>query len=473
MLLGSQLALASPTAVVTLLPPGDTLPDASGINLYLYRVCADPSFKNEPWRGDRVTPPNRQPALSLQLSYLLTPLGARPSEGTFDAGDDAHTMLGIAMRTLHENPVLNEVHINGFDADVVLPASLQNAFEQVKITLAPMSLDELSKIWSTINKPYRLSVAYEVSVVQLTPVVPPASGGGIVLSTGLQVTTLDPPRLTALVPASGALAAAPGGVLAPRTLQIQGFGFAFPGQTPVVRIGGEVAPVAAVPAPTDQLLTVTLPARLAGGPQADVTVTLNGRQSTPLPFQVTPWIATATPVRTALQAAAPKLTLTGTGFTAAPGEVRFELASPPPPGPPVPSVVSVTAFDPGGTDSRAVVTIPATLVSGTYNVRIVLNDAARSASNVRPLEVIPLLTAPVGVAQVNVNLKDVHRLTLNGARLNGQDIRVILDGVAHQAAANGNAAQLLFTAGRLLDAGAHTVEVQINGHRSHAVNFKI
>src|SRR5262245_52664897 len=95
-LLHSQLVLRSASAVVTLLPPGDTLPDVSGVNLYLYRVIESPFTKNLDWRGDRATPPSNGPALGLQLFYLVTPLGVRPADESFDLGDDAHAMLGVA-----------------------------------------------------------------------------------------------------------------------------------------------------------------------------------------------------------------------------------------------------------------------------------------------------------------------------------------------------------------------------------------
>src|ERR1700754_4367241 len=158
MLLHNELVKVSASAVVTLLPPGDSLPTASGVNLYLYRVLESPFTKNQPWPGDRTTPASNLPALGLQLFYLLTPLGTRPDDNSFQLGDDAHTMLGSAMIALHENPILNNVHIPplgsspGFDADTVLPAFLLNSYEQIKITLAPIGIDELSKIWATINQ---------------------------------------------------------------------------------------------------------------------------------------------------------------------------------------------------------------------------------------------------------------------------------------------------------------------------------
>src|SRR5262249_15772826 len=151
-LLLSQLSLVASSPRVSLLPPGEPLPSGLGINLYLYRVMESPFTKNQPWPGDRKTPASDTPALGLQLSYRLTLFPPAPDPATTN-GDDGHTMLGAAMLAFHQFPVLNDVHIPGFDADSVLPADVLNSFEQIKIRLAVTSLEELSKIWSTINQP--------------------------------------------------------------------------------------------------------------------------------------------------------------------------------------------------------------------------------------------------------------------------------------------------------------------------------
>jgi hypothetical protein len=468
MLLHSRLVTVSASAVVTLLPPGDNLPTVSGVNLYLYRVVESPSTKNHPWPGDRATPPSARPALGIELSYLLTPLGTRPDDASFQLGDDAHTMLGAAMLTLQENPILNDVHILGFDADTVLPAFLLNSYEQIKVTLMPTNLEELSKIWATINQPYRLSVAYEVSLVQLTPTLPPPVNGGIVLSTGVNVVTLDAPRLAGLTPAVGALAHIDGsGALVANELVISGFGLSFPGQEPIVRVGGQPVTIKSTPPPTDTALTVSLPTSLDAGPQADVRVTLNRRTSTPLSFTVSPWLADVTPIRTSLDSTRPadlKLTLKGNGFTTAPRTVRFEG-----PG----GTINVTTFDAGGSDVQATVTIPPTLANGIYNVRIVLNDPPSSVSNLRTLEVMPRLDGLIGLAVVTDAGNPVHLLTLNGARLNGSDVRLLLDGVTYQTGPNANPAQLVKTLGRLLSAGSHSVAVNVNGQASRSVALEV
>ncbi len=472
--LRSQLVVQSASAVVTLLPPGDALPDASGVNLYLYRVIECPMARNRSWPGDRVTAPSDRPALGLELFYLLTPLGTRPDNASFQLGDDAHTMLGVAMLTLQQYPILNDVHLPGFDADSVLAPFLLASYEQIKVSLMPVGVEELSRIWATINQPYRLSVAYEVSLVELSPTTPPPVGGGIVTSTGVRVITLDAPRLVSLNPASGALAHISGGAVTANTLTIGGFGFSFPGQTPQVQVGGQPAVIATPPQPTDQALTVTLPTDLDAGPQADVRITLNGRTSMPLSFVVQPWLTRVQPIRTALDPAHLDanghqvdltLNLSGNGFSGNPQGVRFDGAN------------TVTSFV-TKSDTQASVTIPTGLANGIYYVRIVLPDT--SASNSRSLEVLPLISSPIGLAVVTVAGNSVHQLILNGARLNGTNIRVVIDGVDYQVAPDpnnpglgSNPTQLVYTLGRELSAGPHSVAINVDGHLSRNVALEV
>lgn len=473
-LLHSQLVRASSSAVVSLLPPGDSLPQASGVNVYLYRVSESPYTKNQPWPGDRTTPPSAHPALGLQLHYLLTPLGTQPDNTNFTQGDDAHTMLGLAMLTLQENPILNDVHLpalpasgslnatEGFDADLVLPPYLLNSFEQIKIMLSPIGIEEISKIWATINQPYRLSVAYEVSLVEITPTPPPPVQGGIVLQTDLVVLPLQAPLLDSLSPAIGPLVHIDSsGTLQPNTLSIDGSGLSFPDQTPVVTVGGQPASILTGSPPGSSSLAVSLPSDLAAGPQVDVTVTVNGRTSTPLTLMVSPWLASSVPVRTGLPAGQ-KLNLAGVGFTGSPAGVRFDGLGAP---------SGLTPFDPGVGDAGGSISPPSSLPNGLYQVRVVLGDAAHSASNSRSLEIIPRIDtvsvaagSPPGAGSV---------LTINGARLNGSDVRLSLDGVVFVAPPNSNPVQFVQTLNRVIDPGSHSVALSVDGHTSHTVDLEV
>ena len=475
MLLQSQLVDVSASSIVTLLPPGEALPVASGVNLYLYRVLESPFTKNQPWPGDRRTAASNMPPLGLQLYYLLTPLGTRPDETSFTLGDDAHTMLGAAMSTLYEHPVLNDTHIPasgaspGFDADTVLPSFLLDSFEQIKIILAPAGIEELSKIWATINQPYRLSVAYEVSLVEIAPTAPPPVSGTIVTVPPMpQVIAWQAAQLTALVPERGALVHVDGaGNVSGNTVLVLGSGLSLVGQSPVATIGGQsVTIVASTPAP-NETLTASLPNTLDAGPQADVVVSISGRDSVPQSFMVDPWLASVTPIRTALDPTLPsdlELALTGSGFTAAPAAVLLQGSA---------GNLRLTGLLAGGTDQSAVVLLPNTLTNGLYQVRVVLADAAGSATNARTIQVVPLVATPIGVTVQVVGGQQVHQLSINGARLGGADLRLVVDGVVYEAGASANAALIVYTFGRLLDPGAHTLIVVLDGQASRTIGFSV
>jgi hypothetical protein len=89
------------------------------------------------------------------LFYLMTAYAPNdPQTGN----TSAHEILGNAMTLFHQDPIVPDAH---------LVPGLSDAREQLKITRNAMDLDELSKVWTTFGEPYRLSVLYEVSVVQL------------------------------------------------------------------------------------------------------------------------------------------------------------------------------------------------------------------------------------------------------------------------------------------------------------------
>jgi hypothetical protein len=456
-LVESQIKRQVSAAVVTLLPPGDTLPEQTGVNLYLYRVAESPHTRNDSWRGDRTHPPTDRPPLGLRLQYLLTPLG-KTSDATAATGDVAHTMLGVAMLTLHEHPILNDTHIVGFDADTVLSSHLRDSYEQIKVTLSSVSVEDLSKIWATINKPYRLSVAYEVSLVELVPAAKPTAGGGIVTSVGLEVTTFDPPQISALRPPGGPLSQLVGGVVTPNTLILDGAKLGGLHQSPLVRVGGQPVEITGSSAAPFTQLTVTLPASLDAGPEADVRVTLNGKTGQPATFVVDPWLSTIAPVRTAIDPAVPvdaTLTLTGVGLPAA-FDVRYE-------GP----VGTRTVAAAVAADGTITAPVPPDLTNGAYSVRVRLADG--NLSNARTLVVLPRVDAAPAVT-VHAGK---HRISLTGARLHGAEITLIVDAVSYATRANINPAGLTFTFGRLLHTGDHTVAIVVDGVRSRAVTFTV
>jgi hypothetical protein len=145
----------SPAVDVTILAPDETGGDRR-INLFLYRVLENSALKNVDWQVKRGEPSRIvPPPLSLNLYYLMTPY-AQNDQLTGNA--TAHQMLGEAMRVFHEHAVIPQN---------ALVQDLRDAAEQIKIMLNPLDPEELGRVWSTFSQPFRLSVMYEVSVVQL------------------------------------------------------------------------------------------------------------------------------------------------------------------------------------------------------------------------------------------------------------------------------------------------------------------
>jgi hypothetical protein len=153
-LLVDKMTLTPPVAV-TLLAPDETGGDRR-INLFLYRILENTTLKNLDWQVQRGNPSLiAPPPLSLTLHYLMTPYA---QNDPLTGNATTHEILGEAMRVFHEHAIVPQ--------DVLMPG-LRNAREDIKIMLNPLDLDELGRIWSTFSHPFRLSVMYEVSVVQL------------------------------------------------------------------------------------------------------------------------------------------------------------------------------------------------------------------------------------------------------------------------------------------------------------------
>ena len=122
------------------------------LTLFLYDICEDPSLRNRP----RIREPDgnsyqlRKPPMALVLRYLLTAWGGdRITE---------QRMLGRVMHVLYDEAILSGTMLTG---------SLAGLDEPLHITLAPLTLEEKSRVWWSIQKPYRLSLNYELRVANL------------------------------------------------------------------------------------------------------------------------------------------------------------------------------------------------------------------------------------------------------------------------------------------------------------------
>jgi len=232
----------------------------SGVNIYMYRSSLDPIWRNEelPARRDDGTLRVR-PKVAASLHYILT----------FHGKDDElvpQRLMGAALATLHTRPIITRALLDQVTDEATHPQGmhkylafndLADADELVRVSPDPMSLDELSKLWSVFfQTPYQLSATYLASAVLLeeqleTPVPAPP-----VLKPQLSVRALLKP--TIISARNSANPREP--VFSDSVLQIEGSGLR--GDQTLVRIG----PTEVTPAAADTTATSVRVGLAAAGP---------------------------------------------------------------------------------------------------------------------------------------------------------------------------------------------------------------
>lgn len=114
------------------------------LSIWLYQVSPNAYLRNTPnVRTSAET--ERFPPLSLDLCYLLTPSqkNEAANQGT----------LGRALQVLQDNSILT-LHAG-------------NDIEELHLNICQRSITELAEVWEALQKPYRLSVCFEVRLVQI------------------------------------------------------------------------------------------------------------------------------------------------------------------------------------------------------------------------------------------------------------------------------------------------------------------
>ncbi|EOD67832.1 DUF4255 domain-containing protein [Amycolatopsis vancoresmycina] len=122
------------------------------LTVFLYEIAEDPASRNRP--PVRSLPPDpprtRKPPMALLLRYLITPWGGdQPTQ---------HRMLGRALQVFYDDAILDGPQLSG---------SLAGTTDALHLSLTALTLDQKSWVWYAIQKPYRLSLNYEVRVVNL------------------------------------------------------------------------------------------------------------------------------------------------------------------------------------------------------------------------------------------------------------------------------------------------------------------
>ena len=166
----TTLAQVVRTAIQSVVPGSDVLterpngtpPGGPRVRLFLHQVSPNVALRNNdlPTRAANGTVTKR-PTAALDLHYLLAFYGNETEL-------EPQRMLGAAVRDIHAKPVLMRQMIEDAvsSAPFLTGSNLADAVEQIKFSPLPLSLEELSKLWSVFfQAPYALSVAYQGTVV--------------------------------------------------------------------------------------------------------------------------------------------------------------------------------------------------------------------------------------------------------------------------------------------------------------------
>jgi hypothetical protein len=181
---------------------------ANQVNLFLYQVTPNAAWRNLDVPA-RVRPGETgYPPLALNLYYLVTAYGRDNDQSQ----PFSHELLGRSMSILHDHPVLGQAEIQAS-----LPGNdLYAQIERIRFTLQPLGVEEIYRLWTGFQTPYRTSVSYEATVVLIDSTRPtvtplpvltrgrPAYFGGQIDGGVVVVPSVLPPEITALVPNASA-----------------------------------------------------------------------------------------------------------------------------------------------------------------------------------------------------------------------------------------------------------------------------
>jgi hypothetical protein len=121
-------------------------PQQKGLSVWLYQVDRNEFLLNQP--PERIALDLvRRPPVPLDLHYLVTPMADDPI--------NEQLMLGKVVQVLNDSAI--------FPVDPADP-ELQ---DELRITLENPGVDALSRIWTALEQPHRLSVSYLLQVVEI------------------------------------------------------------------------------------------------------------------------------------------------------------------------------------------------------------------------------------------------------------------------------------------------------------------
>jgi hypothetical protein len=169
-IVGDPLDTDLTDTTVTILPPDKARGNgnANQLNLFLYQILPNAAWRNMNIPGQVAQLETGNPPLALTLHYLITAFG-KDNDTTLPYG---HHLLCKAMSILYDHALLGPDEIRAATSASFPLSDLDKQVERVRITMQPLSLEEISKLWTGLVTQYRLSVGYEVSVALIDSTQP-------------------------------------------------------------------------------------------------------------------------------------------------------------------------------------------------------------------------------------------------------------------------------------------------------------
>lgn len=142
---------------ITLASPAEVELDTSAwLTLFLYQVVENHHLKNlemERIDSNRL----RYPPFVVDLFYLVVAYAQKR--------EDEHRILGRVMQVFASQPALRGSRLQG---------TLEGSEEELRVLFHPLPLEELLRLWNAFNnKPYKLSISYQVTSVKIDSLLPP------------------------------------------------------------------------------------------------------------------------------------------------------------------------------------------------------------------------------------------------------------------------------------------------------------
>jgi hypothetical protein len=143
-------------------PPIAEIHDLSGqistqparLTLFLFEVAEDAGLRNRP--PVQTAFPSmlaiQKPPMPLVLRYLATPWSGDR--------DTDQRIIGRTLQTLYDDAIISGPSLTG---------GLANTSQALKVKLVALELEDRARVWHAIQRPYRISLVYEVRFVNLDP----------------------------------------------------------------------------------------------------------------------------------------------------------------------------------------------------------------------------------------------------------------------------------------------------------------